>query len=169
MWLYLNSDPKLDAQRQRLSSVVAADLLPSLEGLELGACGKVNVYLTYSTMKRKNQSHYSDTSAWFVSSPLHLPPDGVIRSVPLSDQRLGETEERRRARELHGPDPSVAFPWQRAKELHPCSPEQQCHTGPMYGFSLGTKDTHPCFFLDLHLMDILYFTLPTSYSFRLDK
>lgn len=39
----MNSDPKLDAQRQRLSSVVAADLLPSLEGVELGACGKVNV------------------------------------------------------------------------------------------------------------------------------
>ncbi|MEQ2238146.1 hypothetical protein ILYODFUR_030359, partial [Ilyodon furcidens] len=34
------SDPKLDGQRQRLSSVVAADLLPSLEGVELGAIGK---------------------------------------------------------------------------------------------------------------------------------
>uniref|UniRef100_A0A3B5M6K4 Cdk5 and Abl enzyme substrate 2a n=1 Tax=Xiphophorus couchianus TaxID=32473 RepID=A0A3B5M6K4_9TELE len=37
------SDPKLDAQRQRLSSVVAADLLPSLEGVELGATGKVSI------------------------------------------------------------------------------------------------------------------------------
>uniref|UniRef100_A0A3B4G804 Cdk5 and Abl enzyme substrate 2 n=1 Tax=Pundamilia nyererei TaxID=303518 RepID=A0A3B4G804_9CICH len=36
------SDPKLEAQRQRLSSVVAADLLPSLEGVEMGACGKVS-------------------------------------------------------------------------------------------------------------------------------
>lgn len=44
---FLNSDPKLEAQRQRLSSVVAADLLPSLEGVELGAYGKVNVYLIY--------------------------------------------------------------------------------------------------------------------------
>lgn len=40
----LNSDPKLDVQRQRLSSVAAADLLPSLEGVELGSYGKVNVY-----------------------------------------------------------------------------------------------------------------------------
>ncbi|XP_036960816.1 CDK5 and ABL1 enzyme substrate 2 isoform X2 [Acanthopagrus latus] len=38
------SDPKLDGQRQRLSSVVAADLLPSLEGVELGACGKTVSY-----------------------------------------------------------------------------------------------------------------------------
>ncbi|XP_070696416.1 CDK5 and ABL1 enzyme substrate 2 isoform X2 [Pempheris klunzingeri] len=38
------SDPKLEAQRQRLSSVVAADLLPSLEGVELGACGKTVSY-----------------------------------------------------------------------------------------------------------------------------
>ncbi|KAG8002473.1 CDK5 and ABL1 enzyme substrate 2 [Nibea albiflora] len=37
------SDPKLEVQRQRLSSVVAADLLPSLEGVELGSYGKVNV------------------------------------------------------------------------------------------------------------------------------
>lgn len=39
----LNSDPKLEAQRQRLPSVGAADLLPSLEGVELGSSGKVNV------------------------------------------------------------------------------------------------------------------------------
>ncbi|XP_032407419.1 CDK5 and ABL1 enzyme substrate 2-like isoform X2 [Xiphophorus hellerii] len=39
-----SSDPKLDAQRQRLSSVVAADLLPSLEGVELGASGKTVSY-----------------------------------------------------------------------------------------------------------------------------
>ncbi|XP_056896976.1 CDK5 and ABL1 enzyme substrate 2-like isoform X2 [Takifugu flavidus] len=37
------SDTKLEAQRQRLPSVVAADLLPSLEGVELGSSGKVNV------------------------------------------------------------------------------------------------------------------------------
>lgn len=42
MCLCMSSDPKLDAQRQRLSSVVAADLLPSLEGVELGAIGKVH-------------------------------------------------------------------------------------------------------------------------------
>lgn len=41
--LVLNSDPKLEAQRQRLSSVAAADLLPSLEGLDLDSYGKVSV------------------------------------------------------------------------------------------------------------------------------
>lgn len=41
------SDPKLDAQRQRLSSVVAADLLPSLEGVELGAMGKTVSYAQF--------------------------------------------------------------------------------------------------------------------------
>ncbi|XP_072223413.1 CDK5 and ABL1 enzyme substrate 2-like isoform X2 [Leuresthes tenuis] len=41
------SDPKLDAQRQRLSSVVAADLLPSLEGVELGASGKTVSYAQF--------------------------------------------------------------------------------------------------------------------------
>lgn len=47
---FLNSDPKIEAQRQRLSSVVAADLLPSLEGVELGDFGKVNVCLICGTM-----------------------------------------------------------------------------------------------------------------------
>ncbi|XP_070766481.1 CDK5 and ABL1 enzyme substrate 2 [Enoplosus armatus] len=41
------SDPKLEAQRQRLSSVVAVDLLPSLEGVELGACGKTVSYAQF--------------------------------------------------------------------------------------------------------------------------
>uniref|UniRef100_UPI0037E89CAD CDK5 and ABL1 enzyme substrate 2 n=1 Tax=Semicossyphus pulcher TaxID=241346 RepID=UPI0037E89CAD len=41
------SDGKLDAQRQRLSSVVAIDLLPSLEGVELGACGKTVSYAQF--------------------------------------------------------------------------------------------------------------------------
>lgn len=41
--LFVNSDPKLDTQRQRLSSVVAPDLLPALEGVELGAFGKVGL------------------------------------------------------------------------------------------------------------------------------
>ncbi|XP_044066698.1 CDK5 and ABL1 enzyme substrate 2-like isoform X2 [Siniperca chuatsi] len=41
------SDPKLETQRQRLSSVVAADLLPSLEGVELGACGKTVSYAQF--------------------------------------------------------------------------------------------------------------------------
>ncbi|XP_029912489.1 CDK5 and ABL1 enzyme substrate 2 [Myripristis murdjan] len=41
------SDPKLEAQRQRLSSVVAADLLPSLEGVELGAYGKTVSYAQF--------------------------------------------------------------------------------------------------------------------------
>ncbi|XP_018542877.1 CDK5 and ABL1 enzyme substrate 2 isoform X1 [Lates calcarifer] len=41
------SDPKLEAQRQRLSSVVAADLLPSLEGVELGTYGKTVSYAQF--------------------------------------------------------------------------------------------------------------------------
>ncbi|XP_008276064.1 CDK5 and ABL1 enzyme substrate 2 isoform X2 [Stegastes partitus] len=41
------SDPKLEAQRQRLSSVVATDLLPSLEGVELGAYGKTVSYAQF--------------------------------------------------------------------------------------------------------------------------
>lgn len=32
----------MEVQRQRLSSVVALDLLPSLEGMELGSYGKVS-------------------------------------------------------------------------------------------------------------------------------
>lgn len=56
MWLFLNSDPKLEAQRQRLSSVVTADLLPSLEGVELGAIGKVSVHLIFTVVMR-NRKH----------------------------------------------------------------------------------------------------------------
>ncbi|CAJ1084625.1 CDK5 and ABL1 enzyme substrate 2 [Xyrichtys novacula] len=41
------SDTKLEAQRQRLSSVVAVDLLPSLEGVEIGACGKTVSYAQF--------------------------------------------------------------------------------------------------------------------------
>ncbi|XP_038579360.1 CDK5 and ABL1 enzyme substrate 2 isoform X1 [Micropterus salmoides] len=41
------SDPKMEAQRQRLSSVVAADLLPCLEGVEMGACGKTVSYAQF--------------------------------------------------------------------------------------------------------------------------
>ncbi|KAJ3586409.1 hypothetical protein NHX12_012807 [Muraenolepis orangiensis] len=41
------SDPKLEVQRQRLSSVVAADLIPSLEGVELGAYGKTVSYAQF--------------------------------------------------------------------------------------------------------------------------
>ncbi|XP_029362565.1 CDK5 and ABL1 enzyme substrate 2 [Echeneis naucrates] len=41
------SDPKLDGQRQRLSSVVAVELLPSLEGVELGAYGKTVSYAQF--------------------------------------------------------------------------------------------------------------------------
>ncbi|XP_068610357.1 CDK5 and ABL1 enzyme substrate 2-like [Brachionichthys hirsutus] len=41
------SDPKLECQRQRLSSAAAADLLPSLEGVELGSCGKTVSYAQF--------------------------------------------------------------------------------------------------------------------------
>lgn len=40
---FVYSDVKLETQRQRLSSVVAVDAYPSLEGVELSADGKVNV------------------------------------------------------------------------------------------------------------------------------
>ncbi|XP_008412633.1 CDK5 and ABL1 enzyme substrate 2-like isoform X2 [Poecilia reticulata] len=42
-----SSDPKLDAQRQRLSSAPAADLQPSLEGVERGATGKTVSYAEF--------------------------------------------------------------------------------------------------------------------------
>ncbi|KAF7663589.1 hypothetical protein LDENG_00206030 [Lucifuga dentata] len=41
------SEPKLEVQRQRLSSVAAVDLLPSLEGVELGAYGKTVSYAQF--------------------------------------------------------------------------------------------------------------------------
>ncbi|XP_035500992.1 CDK5 and ABL1 enzyme substrate 2 isoform X2 [Scophthalmus maximus] len=41
------SDLKLEAQRQRLSSVAAADLLPSLEGVDLGDYGKTVSYAQF--------------------------------------------------------------------------------------------------------------------------
>ncbi|CAL8367176.1 unnamed protein product [Lota lota] len=41
------SDTKLEVQRQRLSSVVAADLIPSLEGMELGAYDKTVSYAQF--------------------------------------------------------------------------------------------------------------------------
>lgn len=47
-----NSDPKLEVQRQRLSSVVAVDLLPSLEGMELGSYGKVSCVVKMGGLER---------------------------------------------------------------------------------------------------------------------
>ncbi|XP_074499556.1 CDK5 and ABL1 enzyme substrate 2 isoform X2 [Sebastes fasciatus] len=41
------SDLKQETQRQRLSSVVAVDLLPSLEGVELGDCSKTVSYAQF--------------------------------------------------------------------------------------------------------------------------
>ncbi|XP_034445769.1 CDK5 and ABL1 enzyme substrate 2-like isoform X1 [Hippoglossus hippoglossus] len=41
------SETKMETQRQRLSSVVAADLLPYLEGVELGDCGKTVSYAQF--------------------------------------------------------------------------------------------------------------------------
>ncbi|XP_038165265.1 CDK5 and ABL1 enzyme substrate 2-like isoform X2 [Cyprinodon tularosa] len=61
-----SSDPKLDAQRQRLSSVVAADLLPSLEGVELGAIGKTVSYAQFlyptNALVRQKSSTVLDSS-----------------------------------------------------------------------------------------------------------
>lgn len=126
----------MEAQRQRLSSVVAADLLPCLEGVEMGACGKVNVYLIDGTTIRTEQRTDIPRNTPITQIDLldlcnFSSSDGVIRSVPLSDKCVGETEEWRRARELHSSDHSVPFPWQRAEELHPCASEQQCGTGTM--------------------------------------
>lgn len=36
--------------------MVAVDLLPSLEGVELGDCSKVNVYVIYNTMMRNRNT-----------------------------------------------------------------------------------------------------------------
>lgn len=54
----LHSDPKTEAHRQRLSSVVAADLLPSLEGVELESSGKVN------TNTQKHSRHLDISSVF---------------------------------------------------------------------------------------------------------
>ncbi|XP_047205634.1 CDK5 and ABL1 enzyme substrate 2-like isoform X2 [Girardinichthys multiradiatus] len=63
-----SSDPKLDGQRQRLSSVVAADLLPSLEGVELGAIGKTVsyaqfLYPTNALVRQKSSSMLESCTA----------------------------------------------------------------------------------------------------------
>ncbi|RVE70872.1 hypothetical protein OJAV_G00069220 [Oryzias javanicus] len=61
------SEPKLDTQRQRLSSVVAADLLPSLEGVELGAIGKTVSYAQFlyptNALVRQKSSNAADSAA----------------------------------------------------------------------------------------------------------
>lgn len=58
--------------------------------------------------------------------------DGVLRSVPLPDQCVGEAEEQQRARELPSSDPSGPFPWQWAEKLPHDSSEQQCRTRRTY-------------------------------------
>lgn len=110
MWIFSNSDPKLEAQRQRLSSVVSADLLPSLEGVELGAYGKVSPHPVRCKVTRNTSGLIWNL---FASS------DRVVRSVPLSNQCFGEAEEqRRRTREL-----AARSPWQQSEDLHHCSSE----------------------------------------------
>lgn len=76
-------------------------------------------------MRNRNNTIVHDLSN-FSSS------DRVIRSVPFPNQCLGEAEEWQRSGEPHSSDPSVAFPWQRAEELHSGSSEQQCGTWTMY-------------------------------------
>lgn len=75
----------MEPHRQRLPSVVAADLLPSLEGVELGSSGKVNIHPQPPRIGK-----YSPHFTVPASSPS---PDGLLRSVPLPHQRLGEGEE----------------------------------------------------------------------------
>ncbi|KAM6981737.1 CDK5 and ABL1 enzyme substrate 2-like isoform 1-T1 [Tautogolabrus adspersus] len=73
------SDAKLEAQRQRLSSVVVVDLLPSLEGLELGAYGKVNVSLIYAGMRTNRNTPINNTSALFeVCNYYFFPPPQTV-------------------------------------------------------------------------------------------
>ncbi|XP_067381771.1 CDK5 and ABL1 enzyme substrate 2-like isoform X2 [Channa argus] len=61
-----HSDLNREAQRQRLSSVVAADLLPSLEGLELGASDKTVSYAQFlyptNALVRQKSSSGPDNS-----------------------------------------------------------------------------------------------------------
>ncbi|XP_013765902.1 CDK5 and ABL1 enzyme substrate 2 isoform X2 [Pundamilia nyererei] len=73
-----SSDPKLEAQRQRLSSVVAADLLPSLEGVEMGACGKTVSYaqFLYPTNALVRQKSGGSSSGG--------PPDNCTAQTPQS-------------------------------------------------------------------------------------
>uniref|UniRef100_A0A3Q4MGJ4 Cdk5 and Abl enzyme substrate 2a n=1 Tax=Neolamprologus brichardi TaxID=32507 RepID=A0A3Q4MGJ4_NEOBR len=73
-----SSDPKLEAQRQRLSSVVAADLLPSLEGVEMGACGKTVSYaqFLYPTNALVRQKSSGSSSSG--------PPDNCTAQTPQS-------------------------------------------------------------------------------------
>uniref|UniRef100_H3D4L3 Cdk5 and Abl enzyme substrate 2a n=1 Tax=Tetraodon nigroviridis TaxID=99883 RepID=H3D4L3_TETNG len=69
------SDPKLEAQRQRLPSVVAADLLPSLEGVELGSSGKTVSYAQFlfpTNALVRTRSADSATAA--AQTPLKTPP-----------------------------------------------------------------------------------------------
>lgn len=87
----LSSDPKLEAQRQRLPSVVAADLLPSLEGVELGSSGKVNLQHQPPTIA--NASHTLTYLLLFCFFPVS---DGLLCSVSLPNERFGENEEHRR-------------------------------------------------------------------------
>ncbi|XP_028266733.1 CDK5 and ABL1 enzyme substrate 2 isoform X2 [Parambassis ranga] len=65
------SDTKLEAQRQRLSSVVTADLLPSLEGVELGAYGKTVSYaqFLFPTNALVNQKSSSATENCTAQTP----------------------------------------------------------------------------------------------------
>ncbi|XP_029975511.1 CDK5 and ABL1 enzyme substrate 2 isoform X2 [Salarias fasciatus] len=68
-----SSDLKLEAQRQRLSSVVAADLLPSLEGVELGAFGKTVsyaqfLYPTNALVRQKSGAAAESTTAQTLQS-----------------------------------------------------------------------------------------------------
>lgn len=117
--------------------MVAADLLPSLEGVELGSYGKVNVRHLVRSRNRPITHH---TSVCLLNVSIS---DGVLCSVSLSNQCLGENKERQRCRELHSSDASsVPFPSQRAAELHPCSSEQQRSAGSMYVFRLSDTRLH---------------------------
>lgn len=120
----LNSDPKLEAQRQRLPSVVAADLLPSLEGVELGSSGKVNIQ--YQPPRIGNTS---DAATYLLLFCFLSVSDGLLRSVSLPDQRFGENEERRPRRQLRRSDSSGTLPCQRAEKLRPCAPQQRRGAG----------------------------------------
>lgn len=90
----------------------------------------------------KRQKYGHQSSHICSTRPTRSISDGVVRSVSLSNQCLGENEERQRCRELPSSDAgSVPFPSQWAEELHPRSSEHRRGAGSMYVLVLGGQ-TH---------------------------
>ncbi|TNM86706.1 hypothetical protein fugu_006936 [Takifugu bimaculatus] len=118
------SDPKLEAQRQRLPSVVAADLLPSLEGVELGSSGKVNVQSPAAEdQKRVRRAAPASVLSLFqtVSYAQFLYPTNALarmKSAGAAEAGAAQT-------------PQSRFRASRAEEPRLRSPHQRCGAGAM--------------------------------------